>query len=45
MKKKDVIEIKGIGNGYLIIQRNSKEMIQRIVGKLKTKEGKILYLR
>jgi len=33
--KKDLVEIKAIGKGYIIIQRNGKGLVKRIVGKLK----------
>lgn len=37
--KKDIIEIKAIGKDYIIIQRNGKGIIKRIVGKKRTRQN------
>lgn len=37
--KKDVVEIKAIGKDYIIIQRNGKGMIKRIIGKKKSRKN------
>ena len=37
--KKDIVEIKAIGKDYIIIQRNGKGMIKRIIGKKKGRKN------
>ena len=40
--KQDLIEIKTIGEGYIIIQMNSKGIVKRVVGKIKGRKTKSL---
>ncbi|MCC5909408.1 MAG: hypothetical protein JJT76_03095 [Clostridiaceae bacterium] len=38
--KQDILEIKTIGNGYLIVQRNKEGVVKRIVGKINGRKAK-----
>jgi hypothetical protein len=40
--KKDLVEIKAIGKDYIIIQRNGKGVLQRMIGKMKGRKNKSL---